>query len=99
MDIKFARYFGIIFNSTSDTSHTDQMSEVIRYVKILNRKVEVREVFRGFFSLKGKKAVNLSSDILKNLESDGLYIMLCRAQGYANAATMAGMHGGVQAIL
>lgn len=98
-DIKSAKYFGIIFDSTPDISHTDQMSEVIRYVKIHNGKVEVREVFLGFFPLKGKKAADLSSEILKSLESDGLDIMMCRAQGYDNAATMAGIHGGVQAIL
>ncbi|XP_061469367.1 zinc finger MYM-type protein 1-like [Rhineura floridana] len=99
MDIKSAKYFGIMFDSTPDISHTDQMSEVIRYVKISNRKVEVKEVFLGFFPLKGKKAADLSSDILKSLESDGLDIMMCRTQGYDNAATMAGIHGGVQAIL
>ncbi|XP_061440730.1 zinc finger MYM-type protein 1-like [Rhineura floridana] len=98
-DIKSTKYFGIMFDSTPDISHTDQMSKVIRYVKINNRKVEVKEVFLGFFPLKGKKAADLSSDILKNLESDGLDIMMYSAQGYDNAATMAGIHGGVQAIL
>ncbi|KAM9311655.1 zinc finger MYM-type protein 1-like [Gastrophryne carolinensis] len=97
-DIKSAKYFGIMFDSTPDVSHTDQMSEVIRYVHI-TRKVEVKEVFLGFFPLKGKKATDLSSDILKKLESDGLDIMMCRSQGYDNAATMAGIHGGVQSIL
>ena len=75
------------------------MSEVIRFVKICNGKVEVKEVFLGFFPLMGKKADDLSSDILKNLESDGLDIMMCRAQGYDNTATMSGIHGGVQGIL
>ncbi|XP_040275768.1 zinc finger MYM-type protein 1-like [Bufo bufo] len=98
-DIKSAKYFGIMFDSTPDVSHTDQMSEVIRYVHITNRKVEVKEVFLGFFPLKGKKAADLSSDILQKLESDGLDIMMCRSQGYDNAATMAGIHGGVQSIL
>ena len=56
MDIKAARYFGIMFDSTPDISHTDQMSEVIRYVKIHSGKVEVREVFLGFFPLRGKKS-------------------------------------------
>ncbi|XP_063794591.1 zinc finger MYM-type protein 1-like [Pseudophryne corroboree] len=99
MDIKSAKYFGIMFDSTPDISHTDQMSEVIRYVTINNMKVEVKEVFLGFFPLKGKTAADLSSDILKTLENDGLDIMMCRSQGYDNAATMAGIHGGVQAIL
>ena len=34
MDIKAAKHFGIMFDSASDISHTDQMYEVIRYVKI-----------------------------------------------------------------
>lgn len=54
-EIKSAKYFGIMFDSTPDVSHVDQMSEVIRYVKINNRKVEVKEVFLGFFPLQGKK--------------------------------------------
>jgi len=99
MDIKAAKYFGIMFDSTPDISHTDQMSEVIRYVKIHNGEVEVNETFLGFFPLHGKKAADLSSDILNNLEKDGLDIMMCRAQGYDNASTMAGVHGGVQAIV
>ncbi|XP_073491308.1 uncharacterized protein [Aquarana catesbeiana] len=99
MDIKSAKYFGIMFDSTPDISHTDQMSKVIRYVNIKNRKVQVKEVFLGFFPLKGKKAADLSLDILKKLESDGLDIMMCRAQGYDNTATMAGIHGGVQSII
>ena len=98
-EIQSAKYFGMMFDSTPDISHTDQMSQVIRYVKIENGKVEVKEVFLGFFSLKGKKAADLSFDIIRKLESDGLDIMMCRAQGYDNAATMAGIHGGVQAIL
>ncbi|GLV61307.1 hypothetical protein CBL_21129 [Carabus blaptoides fortunei] len=36
---------------------------------------------------------------IKKLESDGLDIMMCRSQGYDNAAVMSGVHGGVQAIV
>lgn len=61
VDIKSAKYFGIMFDSTPDISHTDQMSEVTKYVKINNRKLEVNEVFLKCFPLKGKKAVDLSS--------------------------------------
>lgn len=99
MEIKAAKYFAIMFDSTPDISQTDQMSEVIRYVKISSRTAEVKEVFLGFFQTKSKKAVDLSHDIVEKLQSDGLDIMMCRAQGYDNAATMAGIHGGVQAIL
>ncbi|OWR54309.1 putative zinc finger MYM domain containing 1 [Danaus plexippus plexippus] len=98
-EIKSAKYFGIMFDSTPDCSHIDQMSEVIRYVKIYNRKVEVKEVFLGFFPLHEKKAADLSAEILKKLENDGLDIMMCRSQGYDNAAVMSDIHGGVQAII
>ncbi|CAH2276093.1 Hypothetical predicted protein [Pelobates cultripes] len=40
-DIKKAKYFGILFDSTPDVSHTDQMCEVIRYVHIEGDHVEV----------------------------------------------------------
>ena len=86
-----------MFDSTQGISHIDQMSEVIRYVHISNGKVEVKEVFLFFFQLRGKKAEDLTSEILNKLKGDGLDIMLCRGQGYDNASTMASIHGGVQA--
>ena len=86
-----------MFDSSHDIPRVDQMSKIIRYVSTSNGKVEVKEVFLRFFQLKGKKADDLSKDILKQLESDGLNISLCRGQGYDNAGTMSGIHGGVQA--
>lgn len=96
-DIKNAKYFGILFDSTPDVSHSDQMSEVIRYVHIEMGKVEIRESFLGFFSLSGKKAHDITQEILETIEQDGLDIQMCRSQGYDNASTMAGVHTGVQA--
>ena len=76
-DIKKAKYFSIIFDSTPDISHIDQMSEIIRSVHIENKKVEIKESFLGFFQLTGKKADDITKDILKVIEEDGLDIM-CR---------------------
>nr|CAI5845018.1 unnamed protein product [Callosobruchus analis] len=98
-DIKKSKYFGIMFDSTPDESHTDQMSEIIRYVHVEEGAVEVRESFLGFFSMSGKTANDMGNNILKQLEKDGLDIQLCRAQGYDNAASMSGVHGGVQKII
>ena len=43
-DIEKAKYFSIIFDSTPDISHQDQLSQTIRYVKIDDQgKVEVKE--------------------------------------------------------
>ena len=32
-EIKEAKYFGIVYDSTPDVSHTEQLSQVIRYVQ------------------------------------------------------------------
>ncbi|CAH2284975.1 Hypothetical predicted protein [Pelobates cultripes] len=77
-DIKKAKYFGILFDSTPDVSHTDQMCEVIRYVHIEGDHVEVKESFLGFFPVAEKTAAELTENILQHLEEDGLDISLCR---------------------
>ena len=33
-EIREAKYFGILFDSTPDISYTEQLSEVIRYVRL-----------------------------------------------------------------
>lgn len=96
-DIRKAKYFGIMFDSTPEVSHTDQMCEVIRYVHIENGEVAVTQSFLGFFEIEGKTAAELTQQIFKQLQEDGIDINLCRSQCYDNAATMAGIHGGVQA--
>ncbi|CAN8014052.1 unnamed protein product [Ixodes persulcatus] len=85
LEIKSAQYYGIMFDSTPDMSHCDRVAEVIRYVKLRNRKVEVKEVFWGIFPQKGKTAAaDLASAILQCLERDGLDITMCRTHGYNN---------------
>ncbi|XP_054714780.1 zinc finger MYM-type protein 1-like [Uloborus diversus] len=96
-EVKKANYFGILLDSTPDISHTEQLSEVIRYVHIENRKVEIKESFLGFIPLYGKKASDIVETIIQALEKDGLDLTLCRSQGYDNAANMSGIHSGVQA--
>ena len=95
-EIKKAKFYGILFDSTPDISHTEQMSQVIRYVKIDNRNVEVKESFLGFIPLSGKKADSITQEIVQSLEKDGLDLKLCRSQGYDNATTMSGIYTGVQ---
>lgn len=94
--VKQAKYFTIMFDSTPDLSHVDQMSQVIRYVDINEGEVEVKESFVDFFPLDGKTAQALTDQILTKLHEDGLNLSDCRGQGYDNAATMAGIHAGVK---
>ncbi|XP_047143099.1 uncharacterized protein LOC124817286 [Hydra vulgaris] len=94
-EIKKAKFYGILLDSTPDIFHTEQMSQVIRYAKIDNRNVEVKESFLGFIPLSGKKADSITQEIVQSLEKDGLDLKLCRSQGYDNATTMSGIHTGV----
>jgi len=97
-DVKQAKYYSIILDSTPDVSHLDQTSQVLRYVVMdgENGDVSVRESFIDFIDTKGKHAAEITTMILDKLISDGLDIANCRGQGYDNAAVMKGQHSGVQ---
>ena len=59
-EIKDAKYFSIMLDSTPDIAHEDQDSEIVHYVHIdENRKVEIKEVFLWFFQINKKDAVSL----------------------------------------
>ncbi|XP_013792050.1 zinc finger MYM-type protein 1-like [Limulus polyphemus] len=80
-----------------DTAHEDQVSEILRYVHIdENNKVEMKEIFLGFFQINKKDAVSLANMIMKKLEENKISIKDCRGQVYDNAAVMAGGKGSVQ---
>ncbi|KAJ1144416.1 hypothetical protein NDU88_010715 [Pleurodeles waltl] len=91
-----AKYFAIMFDSTPDISHTDQMSQVIRYVHIEDSGVHVTESFIDFIQLNGKSDDVITKQICDKLQADGLKLEHCYGQGYDNAATMAGHISGVQ---
>ncbi|KAJ1101702.1 hypothetical protein NDU88_006767 [Pleurodeles waltl] len=91
-----AKYFAIMFDSTPDISHTDQMSQVIRYVHIEDSGVHVTESFIDFIQLYGKSADVITKQICDKLQADCLKLEHCYGQGYDNAATMAGHISGVQ---
>ena len=98
-EIKSAKHYGIIFDRTPDIFYTAKMSEIIRFVHVDCQQVQIKKVFLGFFVLTGKKAMEVTDAILKQLEVDCLHTGLCTSQGYDNAANKAGIHAGVQAII
>ena len=100
-EIRNAKYFDILFDTTPDISHKEQASEVIRYVKIDYDKgnVEVHETFIDFIEIEKKDAASLENVILEKLVKDDLPFENCRAQSYDNAAVMSGHLTGVQARL
>jgi hypothetical protein len=91
-----AKYYSIIFDSIPDIAHDDQMSQVLRYVKISGGMVEVKETFLHFIKFDDKGAEAIADLIVAKLKEDHLDIKDIRGQGYDNAATMAGIHSGVQ---
>jgi hypothetical protein len=85
-------------DTTTDTSHVEQMSIVLSYVSIFYIRVKVRESFLGFISvLKGKaKAADLTEQILTFLNELNLDINDCTSQSYDGAAVMKCHYSGVQ---
>ncbi|GBP62407.1 hypothetical protein EVAR_3109_1 [Eumeta japonica] len=73
--IQKAKYYCVIFDSTPDISHNDQMSQVLRYVHIEGEKDAVVESFIAFFEPKGKNAEDLSNDITAKHQTDWTYRM------------------------
>jgi len=94
--IKQAKYFSILFYCTTDTSHKEQLSEIIRYVRIIDNKYYIMESFVDSIESKEKTGPGLASEITKKLINDGLNIENCRGQGFDNGANMAGKYNGVQ---
>ena len=78
-DIEKTKYFSIIYHSTPDISHQDQLSQTIRYVRMDDQgKAEVKESFLDFITIRGKAAE--ATVILDKLSRDGLQVEHCRGQ-------------------
>lgn len=92
MEVKSAKYFGIIVDSTPDITRNDQMAYVLRYVD------ESGEVFERFIKLEnihGHTAEYLFSTIKAMFDKVGLYIKNCVGQSYDNAVR-SGKYTGLQ---
>lgn len=96
-DISSRKFFTIMFDSTPDSSKKEQISQIIRSVKISQTGCKVEEHFIDFIHCDGKTGEELSKLILEKLKTDGLDVQKCRGQGYDNASNMAGRYKGVQA--
>ncbi|OXA48856.1 52 kDa repressor of the inhibitor of the protein kinase [Folsomia candida] len=86
-----------MFDSTPDTSHKEQISQIIRSVSFNEDGCKIEEDFIDFINFDGKTGILLAEMILNKLKSDNLEIQNCRGQGYDNGANMSGKYRGVQA--
>lgn len=73
-----------------------QLSEIIRYIRIIDNKCYITESFVDFIESKEKTGHGLASEITTKLINDGLNIENCRGQGFDNSANMARKYNGVQ---
>jgi hypothetical protein len=85
--IQKAKYYSIIFDTTPDNAHIEQMSQIVRFVDIQRDSVEIKIAFIDFIPLDLKTAEIMTAEITKKLERAGLNLEDCRGQSYDNQAT------------
>ncbi|CAB4057340.1 unnamed protein product [Lepeophtheirus salmonis] len=95
-EVTKSKYYCIIFDSTPDISNISQTSQVLRFVKITDNEVKVKEPFLCFIEMKGKNVEQITSMILKQLKMDDFNIQDCHGQAFDNAAVMVAHQSCVQ---
>lgn len=93
-EIKRAKYYSIIVDSSPDIAHIDQLTIIIRYVLPNGTPVER---FLTFLPNCGHKGEEMEKAILEFIENSlQLNIADCRGQSYDNARNMSGCYKGLQ---
>jgi len=93
-EIKNAKYFGLIVDSTPDVTHIDQLAIVLRYVKSDG---QVIERFIKCIDIYSHNAEYFTSTVIETIKQLGLNIENSVGQSYDNASNMAGKYTGLQA--
>lgn len=88
-EIKQSKYYSIILDCTPDVSHQEQMSVIIRTVK-MDETPEIKEHFLGFLVASETTGLGLSTLILNKLREFNIPFDDCRGQSYDNGANMKG---------
>ncbi|KAL4144135.1 hypothetical protein QTP88_006361 [Uroleucon formosanum] len=94
LELKNAKYYSIIIDSTPDVSHNDQLCFVIRHC--LDNGTPI-ERFLLFIENVSHKSKELTETVLDILSLNDIPISNCRGQSYDNARNMSGHYSGLQA--
>ncbi|XP_065652884.1 uncharacterized protein LOC136080199 [Hydra vulgaris] len=89
-----AKYYSIIMNCTTEVTHQEQLTLVLRFYNC--KLFAVEEHFIGFVDVNRTTGEVLTETFLKHLTEAGLDIINCRDQSNDNEANMKGIHSGVQ---
>ena len=100
-EIKLSKYYVIMFDPTRDICHSEQLSEVIGYVKMdcNTNAVNIREAIVDFITIDKKDADAYKHVIRSKLQVDAFNFDDCGSRMYDNAAVMSGHLTAVQARL
>ena len=91
-EIKIAKYFAILLDTSPDNGKEDQLSFIVRYV---NEDGGVIEAFLDMEHATHGDASTLFDLLIALLEKHDLSIKNLRGQGYDGCATMAGKYTGL----
>ena len=94
-----AKYFSVIVDGTRDSSHIEQTTFILRYLKRHDDTFLIEERFLVFFDCCNKTGVAIALMILNVLKKMAYLFSECRGQGYDNAANMSGKDNGVQTLI
>ncbi|XP_025424288.1 zinc finger MYM-type protein 1-like [Sipha flava] len=92
-ELKAAKYYSLIVDSTPDIANIDQLVIALRYV--LPSGVPA-ERFLIFIPNSGHKSKEMSNVVMDFLNSHNIPIENCRGQSYDNARNMSGQYSGLQ---
>ena len=88
----------MIFDSTPDVSHEEQLTVILRFVQFDEEQgAIVKEAFFGYLRVKDSSGKELFETFLKRSAELQLNLSDCRGQCYDNGANMKGKEAGLQA--
>ena len=90
-----SKYSSVIVDTTPHSSHVEQRTFLLRFSNSNHDRYEVQERCLMFVDGSSKRGKEIAQLIMINLEEHFIPLSDSMAQGYVNAANMAGKHKGV----